>query len=557
MFRTSLIASCLVIPCFCIACGSTDHAIGDVRAGGGEANGEAGGSAGEGNSGPGRSDAAGAPADDGNGGATSITGRAGASNHAGAGNREEGTGGVEAGGVEAGGVEDGTGGTTGSGVAGAAGATPAGGSAGEAGHGPLGGAAGAAGTPNLGPPGAERWWVLEVTPEYEDYAGIETPAAWLITADVREVDGAVEAWFAGSGRRARSGDVVRDTQGSAQVSGSFVGETYTFDSLHLKNTDQTDFEGLVLSVADDGSINGRVAGSWELIQGDERFYSAFTAAIAGSADDEAPGGRAIDISGPILPFQPIEAVFSEPIQVPESASLTATTEGGALPLEVTFLDDERAGFVTGVVVSTPGWWPTDAQVELRIDGITDAAGNVGSAELGTATITATPDSAENPDFEAGLDGWLPDPGTGHIVETTQWHSTDVSAEGDPTVTILAPQGSTMAYVSGGIRLVGWFIPPLGATELCLTVGVLECDVDGGGLDIDLIQPELVTNRHFGHDDLQPFAYPEYTWSGFHELCMGLPEGEPSAFWMVITPTGRRPPVFFNDLLVDDVFFVVP
>ncbi len=73
----------------------------------------------------------------------------------------------------------------------------------------------------------------------------------------------------------------------------------------------------------------------------------------------------------------------------------------------------------------------------------------------------------------------------------------------------------------------------------MTAGLLRSGGKTGGVDIEIILPESTISTHLGRDDFEPFACPESDWSGLHQVCVDLSEGNTGPLRLAIAPSVDR------------------
>jgi hypothetical protein len=371
-------------------------------------------------------------------------------------------------------------------------------------------------------------------------------SSWFLNVEVGD-----DSWLAFTG--GRSGDanatVWRSTAGSSSAHATRVDSTITLDpvTVQISSNQAVDFTAFELTVAGDGSVSGSASGTWRSFGGDFIQQEDFAAQIAGGSDTEPPIVASVD-GDEFYPFEPVQLTFSEPVLI---SSIDVTASAGE-PLGMTFeyANDGRPGFAKSVTLRTVGGWPAGKSVEIAVNTADDAAGNRSNqGSLGQLTIPNVLDSNANLGFESGTSGWVNLSVVGEQPLTK-------SSQPELMTTVTPTEGSAMAFVTG--RAIGYLVAPVGATRLCFDAGVVTSDFDNfetfdGGLDVGVYRGQPGQVLPFTGSAFAPYADVDLGWSGFKNLCVGLPDQSDQGVWLSLTPVGQAPPAFFPpDVYVDNL-----
>ncbi|MFO0554145.1 MAG: hypothetical protein U0271_37540 [Polyangiaceae bacterium] len=404
---------------------------------------------------------------------------------------------------------------------------------------------------------------LELDLTTDDSFGCLAPGVairWGWIADLTVADAGVSGWLAPSEFAADS-QSIRQAFQSSGVTGTVDGPALTLASsgVYLSPWDEVEIDALSLERAADGSVTGSIAGGWTLFGGDSYCEVPFTASITGSADVRAPSvWLAREGLSPLLPFEPLELVATEAV-VADSVVADVEIANQAAPSALSpIADTGRDGFARGLALSGSPAWPAGAALAIRLTGLEDAAGNDTMLELGPVALAVAPPSQTNPSFESAFAGWLTDPlqptQPGVIGSVFVADHYEVIDDMGVSSDVLPADGGHMAVLSSNTRLIGYWAPQSGVTELSLSVGVTDIAVPELLMNDDGFAVELHSEEGALTGSVTPTTalYPDASsaWSGFATL--KLPVSETLGTWIIVKTTGFAPPVHVPVVLVDDL-----
>lgn len=382
---------------------------------------------------------------------------------------------------------------------------------------------------------------------------------WSLVADLTREGASVTGWLAMTGQQSAQGEPVEETNGSVAVQGTVSGSTV---SLLGAAVYPLEFDAFDLVWEEGGAIGGTARGIWTFRENDYQCTLPFQAVIRGGPDTSAPKAVIPGAMGrPTLPFEPIEVTLNEPV-VAEGIGAIASGAAGALPVSVSPVLDYREGFARKLMLVPDPAWPVGETLSLSLSSLVDAAGNGGDLSLGEVSIPTPPASNGNLGFEESLDGWLSDP----LPPKEPWVIgavyTPSKVEGEDSAgtpySIVPVEGTRMAQLFTGGRLIGFLKPPAGATRLIVPIGFVdsfptELQEQKEGVRIQLVIDGKLTVVADG-SDLPAITDPDAVWTGFGDVSIDLPASEAEGFWIVIEPSGFAPPIHVPEVLVDALSF---
>jgi len=331
--------------------------------------------------------------------------------------------------------------------------------------------------------------------------------------------------------------------------------------------EHVEFSAIALSVGEDDAITGRATGKWSKEDAFGLHQSSFSASVVARADDEPP---IVSMkAGPvILPHanDDLTVYPSEPIVGPESDGyhLRVTNESGEIVPShwgLGFPASEAALF-TSYTWELDGDWPVGETLNVQLLDIQDWTGNAAAVtDLGSLRIAEPLDSPANFDFEAGLDGWIPQYRGTQVEAVCSYEIPNLDDGSGQPLRILPPHGHKMAVIPPWGRLAGYLAAPHGG-ELCASVGIITSrlseidDPSYSPYSVGLWNESSGSEASGSISDYTPFAYPKSGWSGFSEQCMPL-NGDG---WLTIAGESSEPDWERTDsrvphiLLIDNLYY---
>lgn len=357
---------------------------------------------------------------------------------------------------------------------------------------------------------------------------------------------------------------LRYTLGSSAFAGTVSRRSVqlTADVPYDDNAAPEDLLHLTMDLAWDAAnlISGTAEGEWTLAADDMRWACPLTATVSGGPDTTAPGAVVPLGRRPFLPFEALAGYFTEPI-LADPVRLTTTAGGESVAASLALVRDQHER-PYAFAIEPQVTWPEGTSVTARVDDLRDAAGNSASVPLGTFEVVSAPDSVANLGFESSLEHWITDPLPSEVPAVIgavrAISEIEVQDEQGAPVVIEPPEGSAMALIEGGGRLIGHVVRQPAAARLRITIGVLDptpeaLHADAAGFRISAFGDDGLRVLADG-SALPEIAKPAIPFSGFVTLSLELPSSMGEGIWIVIEPWGWAGPVHMPAVLVDQLAF---
>jgi hypothetical protein len=405
-----------------------------------------------------------------------------------------------------------------------------------------------------------HFYVLDAVARSDDTVNCPNAVATLhlgLDLDIQDI--AAQGWM--------SLDGVEGTQAafevsSASMAGIVDGGLASFDGFHfVSGEDVLFFTTFALVTAKGGNLVGVGSGGWTTNDPSQQCMASFTASIT-SAPDVAPPGATLTVPDPALhlPFESIDVRFDEPVALVKT---TFEVRAGDLPVPAKLLPapGRRPGFADRLAIAPVTSFPAGQSLSIAFS-LADAAGNAGDVLLGPLTIAPKGEAGKNLGFEGGLQGWLsdppwsPDPAASSLVSAQPTYP--VYGVDGSKLDVTPVEGSLLAAVRDGGRLVGYLVPPPGKTHLRLSAAVahvpaFELDQLGTGILIQVFAEGAPVVKQDGKA-LLPIADPLVTWTGWGSITVDLPEEAAAGFWLQVEPFVFPKVGGATNVLLDDLSF---
>jgi hypothetical protein len=359
--------------------------------------------------------------------------------------------------------------------------------------------------------------------------------------DVNDI--AAQGWLSLAGVELAKGTPPAFDPESESMAGTLENGRAVFDPFQLRmGQPLLLFPDFSLSAAEDGKIQGTASGNWETSDPDLGCLTSFTATITGVPDETPPDATLVAPDPALhLPYQSIAVTADEPIFLAKT-SVKVSAGGVPVPSNLVFGAGKRPGFANTLSVAPVTSFPAGESISISLS-LADAAGNSRDVSLGPITIAPKVESGKDLGFEGGLDGWYADPPWNpnpvqySIVDTRPSYPTYAS-DGSP-LDVMPVEGSLLAYVKLGGRLMGYLVPPAGAKRLRLSAAVvhgpaMELSQRGTGLLIQVFAEGAPVVKQDG-TPLLPVADPSASWTGWGTIKVDLPAQASTGFWLQVEP----------------------